>query len=239
LSGNPKDFSVHKFDSARAGEYQAQSRIALAGYDACHELAASLLSASVGSGGEAHVLVAGAGGGAPEIVNIAALEPLWRFTAVDPSEPMLSGTVEVLKARGLDARTEVVLGKVGDLPAGARFDAATLVGVLHHLPGDAAKHEILADLSSRMKPGAPLILACNHYVYEEQPLFLKAWMGRWRRLGATPDEIEARLGKIRQAADPPASEAVVAAFLAEAGFEPPLRFFSSLYWGAWITRLGR
>ena len=38
--------AVQKFDSARAGEYQAQSRIALAGYDACHELAACMFAYS-------------------------------------------------------------------------------------------------------------------------------------------------------------------------------------------------
>jgi tRNA (cmo5U34)-methyltransferase len=235
LTDDQRDFSIHKFDASRANDYQAHSRVALAGYDACHELSACLLSAAVGSGGEAHVLVAGGGGGAPEIVNIAAMEPYWRFTAVDPSEPMLDLTAERLNADGLAERTEVVLGKVGDLAAGRRFDAATLIGVLHHLPGDAAKNEILADLAARMKPGAPLVLACNHYVYEDQPLLLKAWSERWRRQGATPEQVAFRLGKIREAADPPASEEVIAAFLDKAGFKPPLRFFSSLFWGAWIA----
>lgn len=32
--------SASKFDLSRAGEYEQQSRIALAGYDACHELSA-------------------------------------------------------------------------------------------------------------------------------------------------------------------------------------------------------
>jgi tRNA (cmo5U34)-methyltransferase len=54
--------------------------------------------------------------------------------------------------------------------------------------------------------------------------------------GAPPEEVEAKLGKILQGADPPHSEEAVAALLTEAGFEPPLRFFSSLFWGAWITR---
>jgi hypothetical protein len=36
-----------KFDHSRAAEYETQSRIALAGYDACHELSSCLLSASL------------------------------------------------------------------------------------------------------------------------------------------------------------------------------------------------
>jgi tRNA (cmo5U34)-methyltransferase len=54
--------------------------------------------------------------------------------------------------------------------------------------------------------------------------------------GATPNEVQAKLGKILQGADPPHSEAAVAALLAEAGFGQPTRFFSSLFWGAWIAR---
>lgn len=49
--------SAAKFDASRAGEYARQSRIALAGYDACHELSACMLSATLGAGKPARVLV--------------------------------------------------------------------------------------------------------------------------------------------------------------------------------------
>jgi tRNA (cmo5U34)-methyltransferase len=54
--------------------------------------------------------------------------------------------------------------------------------------------------------------------------------------GATPDEVEAKLGKIRLGADPPASDDAVAELLADAGFEPPIPFFSSLFWAASLSR---
>lgn len=225
-----------KFDPARAREYEQQSRIALAGYDACHELAACMLAATLGHGSVARILVAGAGGGAREIVTAAALEPQWRFTAVDPSPPMLDLAVARLTESNLIDRSDIKLGHVEDLPPQPGFDAATLIGVLHHLPGDAAKREILRELALRLKPGAPLILAGNHYAYASQPLLLAAWGERWRMNGATPDEVTTKLGKILQGADPPQSEAAVAALLDDAGFEPPTRFFSSLFWGAWIAR---
>jgi tRNA (cmo5U34)-methyltransferase len=228
--------AAQKFDPARAREYEQQSRIALAGYDACHELSACILAAALGSGGSAQILVAGAGGGAREIVTAGSLEPNWRFTAVDPSEPMMDIAVARLTETGLIGRTEVVLGTVDNLSNDRRFDAATLIGVLHHLPGDEAKRAILRSLSLRLKPGAPLILAGNHYAYASQPLLLSAWGERWRMQGASPDEVKAKLGKILQGADPPHSEAAVASLLVDVGFEPPLRFFSSLFWGAWIAR---
>jgi tRNA (cmo5U34)-methyltransferase len=216
---------ARKFDPARAGEYLAQSRIALAGYDACHELSACMLTAVLGAGGSAHVLVAGAGGGAQEIVTAGRLEPNWRFTAVDPSPPMMDITVAALEREGLLDRTILHRGTVEDLPRAARFDAATLIGVLHHLPGDRAKRAILAAMAARMRPGAPLILAGNRFAYASQPL-----------QGATQAEIEAKLGKIRQGADPPASESAVAELLETAGFQPPTWFFSSLFWGACVAK---
>lgn len=225
-----------KFDASRAGDYEQQSRIALAGYEACHELASCMLAAALGSGSAARVLVAGAGGGAKEIVTAAALEPHWRFTAVDPSAPMMALARARLEENGLDARTEVVLGTVDDLPDREAFDAATLIGVLHHLPGDAAKRAILVALARRLRPGAPLILACNHQTYASQPLLLAAWGERWRQQGAGPEEVEAKRAKILQGADPPPSEQSVADLLRESGFAPPLRFFSSLFWGAWLAR---
>jgi tRNA (cmo5U34)-methyltransferase len=86
-----------------------------------------------------------------------------------------------------------------------------------------------------VKPGAPLILASNRYAYASQPL-LAAWGERWRMQGATPGEVKVKLGKILQGADPPHSEEAIAMLLAEGGFELPLRFFSNLFWGAWIAR---
>ena len=228
--------SAKKFDPARASEYEQQSQIALAGYQACHELAACMLAAALGSGSTARILVVGAGGTAQEIITAGKLEPLWQFTAVDPSQPMLDLAVSKLHEHGLASRTQVHLGYVDDFSPDERFDAATLIGVLHHLPGDEAKHAILRSIAMRLKPHAPLILAANHYAYASQPLLLAAWGERWRMNGASPDEIESKLAKILQGADPPHSEEAVATLLKNAGFDQPLRFFSSLFWGAWLSR---
>lgn len=227
--------SASKFNSSRAEEYGKQSRIALAGYDACHELSACMLAAALGAQSAAEVLVVGAGGPAQEITIGGQLEPNWRFTAVDPSEPMLDVARTHIANAGMAGRVELVQGSVHDLPTGPLFDAATLIGVLHHLPGGAAKQDILQAIACRLKPGAPLILAGNHHAYASEPLLLAAWGQRWRMQGATPDEVKLKLGKILQGADPPHSEAAVFALLAGSGFEAPKRFFASLFWGAWIA----
>jgi tRNA (cmo5U34)-methyltransferase len=224
-----------KFDTSRASEYARQSRIALAGYDACHELAACMLAASLAGRQTARILVVGVGGTAQEIITLAALEPAWQFTAVDPSPPMLETAREHLQANGLLARTELLLGTVDDLPSEPNFDAATLIGVLHHIPGDEPKQQLLRAIRSRLKTNAPLIVAANHHAYASQPLLLNAWGQRWRQQGASADEVQAKLGKILQGADPPHSEAAVQQLLQESGFGEGLRFFSSLFWGAWLT----
>jgi len=228
--------STQKFGPARAGEYEQQSRIALAGYEACHELAACMIVAALGSGGTAKVLVVGAGGTAQEIVTAGKLKPGWQFTAVDPSGPMLDLAVSKLQEQGLTSRTQAHLGYVDDLSPDELFDAATLIGELHHLPGDEAKQAIMRSIAAKLKPQAPLVLAGNYYAYASQPLLLTAWGERWRMNGATPDEVENKLAKILEGADPPQSEEAVALLLQNAGFEPPLRFFSSLFWGAWLSR---
>lgn len=228
--------SAKKFDPARASEYEQQSRIALAGYEACHELTACMLSAALGSGGTARILVVGAGGTAQEILTAGRLEPGWQFTAVDPSQPMLDLAVSKLQEQGLVSRAQIHLGYVDELPSDDLFDAATLIGVLHHLPGDEAKHAILCAIAAKLKPQAPLVLAGNYYAYASQPLLLAAWGERWRMSGASPDEVKRKLAKILQGADPPHSEEAITSLLESAGFEQPLRFFSSLFWGAWLSR---
>lgn len=118
--------SAEKFDISRANEYARQSRIALAGYDACQDLAACMLAASLGNMGSAKILVVGAGGTAQEIISMAKLEPGWRFTAVDPSRPMLEAAKQRLDANNLLERTAMHLGHIEDLVADESYDAATL-----------------------------------------------------------------------------------------------------------------
>ena len=148
---------------------------------------------------------------------------------------MLEAARQQLEARGLLASTDMYLGHIEDLAPDDTHDAATLIGVLHHLDGDAAKRGILHAIQARLKPGAPLIVAGNHHAYASQPLLLAAWGQRWRQHGASLDQVQVKLGKILQGADPPHSEAAVQKLLHEAGFGEATRFFSSLFWGAWIT----
>ena len=228
--------AAKKFDPSRAAEYDRQARVGLAGYEAMHELGACCLAAVLGEGGERSLLVAGVGTG-QEIVTIGALEPGWRFTAVDPSAPMIAIARDRLGALGLLDRADLIEGGVDALPETAH-DAATLIGVLHHLPDVATRTGLLSAIARRLKPGAPLILGGNYRTYDSEPLLRAAWRQRWRQQGASADAAEAQFARISQGVVPPESEAEVFRLLAEAGFIRPTRFFNSLFWGGWIAFRG-
>ncbi|MDQ2841593.1 MAG: class I SAM-dependent methyltransferase [Acidobacteriota bacterium] len=212
-----------------------QSRIALAGYEACHDLSACILAAKLESVDKARVLVAGAGGNAQEVSSIAKLRPEWKFTAVDPSAAMLDLAKERIAELGVTLSVDVVHGYVDDLPREPTFDAATLLGVLHHVSKTQDKLRLLRSIADRLKTGAPLILACNCQPYENQPLLLAAWRQRWLMAGTSESEADSKLAKILAGATPPASEEEVCALLRELGFREITRFFSSLFWVAWIA----
>ncbi|KAF0095531.1 MAG: Uncharacterized protein E1N59_1026 [Puniceicoccaceae bacterium 5H] len=225
-----------KFDTSRAEEYAHQARIGLAGYDACHELSACILAAALPERKNANVLVVGAGGTGGEVIAAARLEPDWSFVAVDPSAPMLDLARAQIEAEGLAPRVTFVEGDLSAVPQEAAFDAALMLGVLHHIANDADKAALLRAVATRLNPGASLILAGNYRSYASEPLLLAAWANRWRMGGADPDEVQVKLNKIMSGAAPPESEAKVASLLTDAGFETPQKFFSSLFWGAWHTR---
>lgn len=225
-----------KFDAARAEEYARQARIALAGYDACHELSACILAAANPTVRDARVLVVGAGGTGGEILAAARLETGWSFVAVDPSAPMLDLAKAQIEAAGLGNRVTFVCGNLSTLSGEAAFDAALVIGVLHHIPDDTGKETLLREIAMRLHPGASMILAGNYRAYSSEPLLLAAWANRWRQGGADADEIRQKLAKIMSGAVPPESEEKVARLFGAAGFEAPTQFFSSLFWGAWHTR---
>ncbi|WP_340107889.1 class I SAM-dependent methyltransferase [Pikeienuella sp. HZG-20] len=225
-----------KFDPARAQEYAKEARIGLAGYDACHELSACILSAALKGGGERRVLVVGAGGTAGEIAAAARLEPSWRFVAVDPSGPMLALAESRVREEGIEDRVAFVRADVSALPPEPAYDAALMIGVLHHVPERRDKARLLEDIARRLAPGGSLVLAGNCGSYDGAPLLQAAWANRWRLHGASEDEVRTKLARIQAGAAPPESEDAVALLLTEAGFAAPERFFSSLFWGAWHTR---
>lgn len=136
---------------------------------------------------------------------------------------------------GLEERVTLRVGYADDLPAGDRFDGATLLLVLHFLPDDGSKLTLLRAIAARLQPGAPLVLADLHG--EPGTPAFEALFAAWREslllTGAEPDVVEAGIQAARGAIHF-VSEPRLAALLAEAGFTPPLRFWDALLYAGWI-----
>lgn len=102
------------------------------------------------------VLVPGCGTGA-ELLAAALVMPDALFTAIDPSQGMLDVAQRKAKAEGSYARIAFHHGLL-DETGGAIHDAAMLSLVLHFLPDDGAKRDLLTGIARRLCKGAPLLL---------------------------------------------------------------------------------
>lgn len=215
-------------------EYEQTAKRVNVGYDLLFTLAGCFLRAQHQP--EMHLLVVGAGGGA-EIERFLPGHPGWRLTGVDPSQNMLA--LAQAKADGLGARDRVTLirGTVEDLPADARFDAATCLYVLHFLP-DHDRLALLRGIAGRLRPGAPLLVASPARGDDDglRGDILGAWQQYGELMGMPSEQMAATIQRLT-ARPETTSEEDYPRLLREAGFTRVARFLSVLAgMGAWIAR---
>lgn len=139
----------------KAATYASDARSMVPGYDAIFDMAIVMLSQRVPE--QCKLLVVGAGGG-NDLIAFGTAFPRWGITGVDPSPEMLSIARARVEEQGIGDRVETVCGKVEDISAERRFDAATCVLVMHFIEDDGSKLELLKELGKRLNPGAPLIV---------------------------------------------------------------------------------
>ena len=204
------------------------------GYDLLHRLAGTILAAELGE--KASVLVVGAGTGM-EIVEWGRSHPGWRFTGVDPSAPMLAQAQEKVEKAGLSGRVTLKAGTLEQLPEDEDFDAAALLLVLHFVPDNGEKADLLCSIAERLKPGAPFLLATRFgdpesTRFKKMLAFSKAWT---LAQGMDSEEAEKRFSPARtDLHDVP--EERVKILLREAGLIDVQRFYQGFLIGAWLAR---
>ncbi len=207
------------------------------GYEVLHRLAGTLLAAEVPE--TASLLIAGAGTG-KEMIEWGALHSAWTFTAVDPSQAMLAVAKEKPEQNSMLARTTFQVGTVDQLSEDLTFDAGTLLLVLHFLPEDDQKRDLLAAVAQRLKAGAPLLLATlfgdpQSTRYKKAMNWAKAWA---LSQGLDPAQAEEYFNPAR--ADLYViPEERLKVLLREAGYIDVQRFYQAAAIGAWIARLPR
>lgn len=216
----------------KAATYCSHARSMVPGYDAIYDMASALLSQRVPE--QCKLLVVGAGGGS-ELVAFGAAFPRWGITGVDPSPEMLSIARARVDEQGIGDRVETVCGKVEDIPAERRFDAATCILVMHFIEDDGSKLEFLKELGKRLNPGAPLIVVnlCGVPGTEEHSQKLAALVAYGRKQGKPAESLEKYEATVMKLASVTESRDIE--LLKEAGFRVGFEFFRALYLCGWIV----
>lgn len=223
------DPHVH-FDSETSVRYDTFVQRLIPDYVRLHELVVAQLGLALHD--NARVLVVGAGTGT-EVLALADIDDSWTFTAVEPSAAM----VDVARARiddaGLTNRVTFHVGTLDTLDDADPFDAATAVLVMHFMPADV-KASVFQDISSRLKPEAPLVMV--HPIgapdTDKHALAMHAWHDHMEQtMPEKADDVYANVQETLHFI----SEDAQAEMLATAGFGEATRFHSRMVFGAWIA----
>jgi tRNA (cmo5U34)-methyltransferase len=199
------------------------------GFHALQQMAALLLAESVPANGR--VLVLGAGGGL-ELKVFADAQPSWHFVGVDPSAQMLKLAEATLGT--LASRVELREGYINTAPEGP-YDGATCLLTLHFLPLEERLHT-LTELSRRLKPGAPLVVA--HHSFPQSEKEKGRWLDRYAAF-AVASGVPAANAKSAIAAIssrlPVLSPEQDVALMREAGFDVIELFYAGFTFKGWIA----
>ncbi len=153
------DETVFDFDGDYGKDYEALARQVIPGYRTLFPMFTAIIEPDLPPG--ARVLVVGAGTGI-ELIALKRARPDLRLHGVDPSEQMLQIAERRVAEAGLESGVTLQLGYASDVPTRPRFDAATLINVLHFVPDDGAKSALLHDIAGRLRPGAVFVLFDLH-----------------------------------------------------------------------------
>lgn len=220
------------FDQQQAANYETRWAPIMALRESLHLQMRLILH---GLPAAARVLCVGAGTGA-EVLALARAFPGWRFTAVDPSAPMLEVCRQRATEAGIADRCEFHACYTHELLPGEPYDAATSILVSQFITDRAKRVGFYRELAARLRPAGWLVTADLTTSPNGQHEGLYAvWQQMMRHVGATEEQITAMLAAYgRDVAMPHASE--LEALLAEGGFAHPVHFSQSLLIHAWFAR---
>ncbi|MEM9052218.1 MAG: class I SAM-dependent methyltransferase [Bacteroidota bacterium] len=213
---------VEIFADKRATNYDSFVETWIPNYHYFMSIVPSLIEDAEGDS----LLIAGCGTGT-EIKTILDASPSWKVTGVDPSPEMINQA----KARfSEDESVELIEGLVSDLPKEPNFHAATLLLVLHFMPDDGTKLELLKSISRRLHKNSPFLILD----ITGSPDQMSANLEILRHLipkGLPTKDIDDRIARIKTNLFP-VSEGRISELLISAGFSKPVRFFqNSIYMG--------
>lgn len=185
---------------------------------------------------DARVLCVGVGTG-DELFYLAALQPGWHFTALDPSGAMLEVCRRKAAEVGVAERCTFHEGYVESLPVADLHDAATCFLVSQFILDQAARAGFFADIARRLKPGG--LLASSDLAADitspEYEVSLQAWMRMMSAAEVSPDML-ARMRKTYAHDVGVLPRAQIETLLRAGGFDLPVPFFQAGLIQAWVSR---
>ena len=176
------------------------------------------------------LLVVGCGTG-NEIEKFVKASEKWTITGIDPSPEMIRQANDKFQNYNNVTLKECL---ISDLDFEKKYNAATLLLVLHFLDDNGNKLKLLKDIADRLVSGASFVMldiTGNKAQIRQNLQILKLLLPS----GLDEEQVNNRLNRIENELFA-VSEERLSELLQEAGFEAPLRFFQSSIYMGWITR---
>lgn len=185
---------------------------------------------------DARILCVGAGTGI-EMAYLAKAFPGWRFTAVEPSGPMLEVCRQRASDEGFASRCDFHEGYLDSLPAGEPYHGATCFLVSQFILEREARIAFFRGIADRLVAGGVLAssdLAADVHADTYQDL-LRVWIQLMSSSGVQADVLERTRAAYAKDVGilPPAD---IAALITAAGFASSIQFYQSGLMHAWYSR---
>lgn len=185
---------------------------------------------------DARILCVGVGTGA-ELAHLARRFSRWRFTAVEPSAPMLDVCRRRAEREGFASRCAFHEGFLDALLPDEGHHAATCFLVSQFMLELEDRSAFFRTIAARLRPGG--LLASSDLATGSGSGDFEVLLRAWRFVMAGPGVSPARMERARAAyaADVAVvSPAAVASVIESGGFERPVQLFQAGLLHAWVTK---
>lgn len=185
---------------------------------------------------DARILCVGVGTGT-ELAHLAAQNPGWHFTAVEPAAAMLEVCRQRAEQAGFASRCDFHEGYLESLPVTEAHDAATCFLVSQFILEPPARSAFFAEIAERLRPGG--LLASSDLSAEVDSAEYEVLLSAWMNMMAAAEVSAQAMARLRQAYANDVgvlSPQRTAEIIAAGGFTLPVPFFQAGLIRAWLSR---